>query len=296
MKKIYLILPVLAGIMFGSSGIFVRTLTQNGIDQTTLLFLRFSIAIIPILIAILLTDKKLFKIDLSDIPMFLVCAICIIGLNLCYNESMNTIPLSLAAVLLSLAPIFVLIFAYILFGEKITRKKLICMVLAIFGCLLMTGVLEDSITSIPLSGILSGVGAGLFWAVYLMASKKSIESGNHTYTILIYSIIFISIALIPFTNFSQISDFISINPTLTILFLIIHSTFSFALPYIFSTLSLEHIDSGISSILLSGAEPLAALVFGFLIYAEIPTILMLCGFFISIISMMILSRTKNENI
>lgn len=296
MKKIYLILPVLAGIMFGSSGIFVRTLTQNGIDQTTLLFLRFSIAIIPILIAILLTDKKLFKIELSDIPMFLVCAFCIIGLNLCYNESMNTIPLSLAAVLLSLAPIFVLIFAYILFGEKITRKKLICMCLAIFGCLLMTGVLEDSITSIPLFGILAGVGAGLFWAVYLMASKKSIESGNHTYTILIYSIIFISIALIPFTNFSQISDFISINPTLTILFLILHSTFSFALPYIFSTLSLEYIDSGISSILLSGAEPLAALIFGLLIYAEIPTILMLCGFVISIISMAILSRTKNENI
>ena len=63
MKKIYLILPILAGLMFGSSGIFVRTLTQNGIDSTTLLFLRFSIAIIPLLIAIFLTDAKLLKID-----------------------------------------------------------------------------------------------------------------------------------------------------------------------------------------------------------------------------------------
>ena len=290
MRKIYLILPILAGIMFGSSGIFVRTLTQNGIDQTTLLFLRFSIAIIPILIAILLTEKELFKIDLSDIPLFLICSICIIGLNLCYNEAMNTVPLSLAAVLLSLAPIFVLIFAYILFGEKITSKKLICMVLAIFGCILMTGVLEDSLTSIPLFGILSGIGAALFWAIYLMASKKSIEDGKHTYTILFYSVIFITAALIPFTNFSQITNFVSINPTLTILFLIIHSTFSFALPYILSTVSLSYIDSGISSILLSGAEPLAALIFGFLIYSEIPTILMFSGFILTIISMMLLSR------
>lgn len=290
MRKIYLILPILAGIMFGSSGIFVRTLTQNGIDQTTLLFLRFSIAIIPILIAILLTEKELFKIDLSDIPLFLICSICIIGLNLCYNEAMNTVPLSLAAVLLSLAPIFVLIFAYILFGEKITSKKLICMVLAIFGCILMTGVLEDSLTSIPLFGILSGIGAALFWAIYLMASKKSIEDGKHTYTILFYSVIFITAALIPFTNFSQITNFVSINPTLTILFLIIHSTFSFALPYILSTVSLNYIDSGISSILLSGAEPLAALIFGFLIYSEIPTILMFSGFILTIISMMLLSR------
>ena len=66
MKKLYLILPILAGLMFGSGGVFVRTLTQNGIDSTTLLFLRFSVAIIPILIAILLTNKKLLKIGLMQ--------------------------------------------------------------------------------------------------------------------------------------------------------------------------------------------------------------------------------------
>ena len=292
MKKIYLILPILAGIMFGSSGIFVRTLTQNGIDQTTLLFLRFSIAIIPLLIAIALTDKKLFKINLSDIPLFLACSVCIIGLNLCYNESMNTVPLSLAAVLLSLAPIYVLVIAYFLFEEKITSKKLICMILAISGCLLMTGVLEENFSSIPLFGILSGIGAGLFWAFYLMASKKSMEKENHTYTILFYSIIIITIALIPFTDFGQISSFISIDPTLTVLFLILHSTFSFALPYIFSTLSLNYMDSGTSSILLSGAEPFAALVFGLALYGEVPSMLMFSGFLITIIAMMMLSRAE----
>ena len=293
MKKIHLLLPILAGIMFGSSGVFVRTLTQNGIDQTTLLFLRFSIAIIPILIAIILTDKELFKIELKDIPLFLVCALCIIGLNLCYNESMNTVPLSLAAVLLSLAPIYVLVFAYILFREKITKNKIICMVLAILGCVLMTGVLENDISNVPLFGIFAGICAGLFWAIYLMASKKSIENGKHTYTILIYSIIFISIALIPFTDFGQINNFISVNPILVIIFLILHSTFSFALPYIFSTLSLNYIDSGVSSILLSGAEPFAALLFGFLFYREIPTLLMFLGFILTIAAMMMLSRNEN---
>ncbi|WP_296856856.1 DMT family transporter [uncultured Methanobrevibacter sp.] len=290
MKKLYLILPILAGLMFGSGGVFVRTLTQNGIDSTTLLFLRFSVAIIPILIAILLTNKKLLKIGLSDIPLFIICALCILGLNLCYNESMNSISLSLAAVLLSLAPIYVLIFAYILFREKITLKKVICIILAVTGCLLMTGVLESGLNNIPIHGIIFGAGAGLFWAIYLMASKKSIENGNHTFTILFYSIIFLSIALIPFTHLNQITNFIAPNPPLAILFLIIHSTFSFALPYIFSTISLNYIDSGISSILLSGAEPFAAFIFGLVLYSEIPTIIMFSGFILSIASMMILSR------
>ena len=294
MKKLYLILPILAGLMFGSSGIFVRTLTQNGIDQTTLLFLRFSLAIIPIAIAIILTDRKLFKAELKDIPLFLVCAICIVGLNLCYNESMNTVPLSLAAVLLSIAPIYVLIFAYVLFREKITSKKVICMVLAILGCVLMTGVLESDLSSIPLFGILSGIGAGLFWAIYLMASKKSIEDGNHTYTILIYCTVFLSLALIPFTDFNQIGNFVGIDPLPAVIFLIIHSTFSFALPYIFSTVSLKYMDSGTSSIFLSGAEPFAALIFGLLIYSEIPSLLMFCGFLLTVGAMTILSRVGSD--
>ena len=294
MKKLYLILPILAGLMFGSSGIFVRTLTQNGIDQTTLLFLRFSLAIIPIAIAIILTDRKLFKAELKDIPLFLVCAICMVGLNLCYNESMNTVPLSLAAVLLSIAPIYVLIFAYVLFREKITSKKVICMVLAILGCVLMTGVLESDLGSIPLFGILSGIGAGLFWAIYLMASKKSIEDGNHTYTILIYCTVFLSLALIPFTDFNQIGNFVGIDPLPAVIFLIIHSTFSFALPYIFSTVSLKYMDSGTSSIFLSGAEPFAALIFGLLIYSEIPSLLMFCGFLLTVGAMTILSRAGSD--
>ena len=293
MKKIYLILPLLAGMMFGSGGVFVRTLMANGIDSTTLLFLRFSIAILPILIAILVTDRNLFKIYLKDITLFLVCAMCIVGLNLCYNESMGSIPLSLAAVLLSLAPIYVLVIAYFAFREKITNKKLICMALAIFGCILMTGVLETDLSNLPVYGIIAGIGAGLFWAVYLMASKKSIENGKHTFTILIYSIVFISIGLIPFTNFGQITHFISLNPVLVIVFLIMHSTLSFALPYIFSTLSLNYIDSGISSIMLSGTEPFAALIFGLIFYSEVPTFMMSCGFILTIIAMMVLSKTEN---
>ena len=294
MRKLYLILPIFAGFMFGSSGIFVRTLTQNGIDSTTLLFLRFSIAIIPLLIAIWLTDRTLIKINLRDLPLFLVCAICILGLNLCYNESMNTVPLSLAATLLSTAPIFVLIFAYIFFKEKITSRKLICMILAILGCFLMTCILEENLGGIPIFGILSGVGAALFWAVYLIASKKSLEKGLHTFTILFYAIIIISIAMIPFTNFNQITDFVSINPMMVTIFLILHSTFSFALPYIFSTLSLNYIDSGVSSILLSGAEPFAALIFGLIFYNEIPTILMFCGFILTLFAMIMLNRKDVE--
>ena len=52
-------------------------------------------------IAILATDKKQLKIKLSDIKLLIITAMGIIGLNVLYNIAMNTISLSIAAVLLS---------------------------------------------------------------------------------------------------------------------------------------------------------------------------------------------------
>ncbi len=293
MKKIYLILPIIAGIMFGSTGIFVRTLTENGVDSTTLLFLRFSIAAIFMGIAILFTDKSLFKINKQDIPLFVLCGLCILGLNLCYNSSINTVPLSLAAILLSTAPVFVLIFEYFIFNEKITSIKVFSVILVLIGCTLVTGLIEENSLNISLLGIIAGIGSAIFWAIYSVSSRKSIEMGRHTFTILFYSLITITLVIIPFTNFTQITDFVYLNTIPNIIFLMLHSLVSFALPYICITISLNHLDAG-TAVILSSGEPIAALLFGMIFYSEIPTALMVCGVFITIIALVILSRSSSK--
>ena len=294
MKNIYLILPIIAGIMFGSTGIFVRTLTENGVDSTTLLFLRFSIAAIFMTIAILLTDKSLFKINKRDLPLFVLCGLCILGLNLCYNSSINTVPLSLAAILLSTAPVFVLIFEYFIFNEKITSIKVFSVILVLIGCTLVTGLIEENSLNISLLGIIAGIGSAIFWAIYSVSSRKSIDMGRHTFTILFYSLITITLVIIPFTNFTQITDFVYLNTIPNIIFLMLHSLVSFALPYICITISLNHLDAG-TAVILSSGEPIAALLFGMIFYSEIPTVLMVCGVFITIIALVILSRSSSKN-
>ena len=290
MKKIYFLLPALAGLMFGSTGFFVRTLTENGIDATTLLFLRFSIAALVMFVCVFLTDKSLFKIKKEYLPYFVLAAISIVGLNLCYNESMNTIHLSLAAILLGTSPIFVIIGAYFTLAEKITFKKVASMLLAIVGCILASGFLESSIGSISLIGVAGGIGAAIFCAIYTLDSTKVISKGCHTYSILFYSLIIIALLLLPFTNFTQINHYVSINPLSNAVFLIVHSFISFALPYVCLTTALNHVESGVASILLSGCEPIAALIFGIVIYSEVPTVLMLCGLVIVIIALVILCK------
>lgn len=303
MKKIYLLFPIIAGILFGSTGIFVRTLTENGIDSITLLFLRFSIALIYIVIGILLNDKNilddksLLKANKKDIPYFLICGLSILVLNLCYNYSINTITLSLAAILLSTAPVFVLIFEYFLFKERITPIKIASVIFVLIGCTLVTGLIEESSIDISLIGIIVGFGSAIFWAVYIVSSRKVIDRGNHTFTIFFYSLVIITIVTIPFTDFNQIANFLSLDIFHNTLFLLIHSLVSFALPYVLITISLNHMDAG-TTIILSSVEPIAALIFGMIFYSEIPTGLMIIGVIITLIALIILTRssTKTENL
>lgn len=289
MKKLILILPVLSGIMFGAAGVFVRKLTGAGMNSATVLFVRTLFAMLEMLIFILIYDRKLLKVKPRDIPIFLGTGIIgMLGLNLCYNEAIGRLTLSLSAVLLSTAPIFVMIFAAFLFKEKITVKKIVCILLAIAGCVLASGLLEQGGVALSGGGVLFGVAAAVFYALYSIFSRLATDRGYHTYTVIFYSVLFTSLALIPFAKYSVIGDFVGAAPAGNVLFLLFHSLCTSVLPYIFLTLALNHAEAGKVSILASGGEPIAAVVFGILFYAEIPTVLMIVGLIIVIAALTIL--------
>lgn len=66
-------------------------------------------------------------------------------------------------------------------------------------------------------------------------------------------------------------------------------------PYAFYTVALDHMEAGKASILCS-CEPVAAMVFGFLFFREIPTVLSIAGLIIVLIAlaMLVLSDKKQE--
>ena len=293
MKRMILFLPVLSGIMFGASGVFVRNLSAYGINNLTILFLRVLFAMLAMFIGILIYNRKLFKIQIHDIPLFIGTGLLgMLGLNLCYNEAINRLTLSLAAVLLSTAPIFVMFLAAVIFKERVTFKKIVCMLLAIAGCILASGLLEQkSELGISAMGILAGIAAALFYALYSIFSRKATDKNYHTYTVIFYSVLLITLILLPFADYENIGRFISDNPAPHMLFLIAHSLCTSVLPYVFLTLALLYAEAGKVSILASGGEPIAAVAFGIIFYAEIPTLLMLTGLLITIAALAFLCTT-----
>ena len=290
MNNLILFLPILSGIMFGSAGVFVRSLLGYGMSGISVIFLRFAFAAAELLIVILLTDRRLLKLKLRDLPLFMGTGLgCMFGLNLAYNTSIKYLPLLLAAILLSLAPVIVLFLSAILFKEKITAKKIICMIMAIIGCALAGGILEQH-SGMTLSGL--GIAAGLiaafFYALYSILSKTASSRGNHTYTIIFYSVLIIAVVTEPFAEYDIIGSYISEAPMPHMLFLTAHALCISVLPYVFITTAQLYADAGYVYILASGGEPVAAVVFGMIFFGEMPTAVGIIGMLITITALTVL--------
>ena len=120
MKKMMSFFAIISGILWGSGGIFVRTLTNMGMNAYTIISTRVIVAVLIILIGLICYNPAYLKIKLKDFWIFVVAGmIGMYGINLCYNFAIRDLTLSLAAVLLSMSPIFVLILAAILFNNFI---------------------------------------------------------------------------------------------------------------------------------------------------------------------------------
>lgn len=290
-KRLIIFLPIISGAMWGFGGVFIRVLHTFGLNSVSILSTRVFGASLILFFALLIFDKDSLKIKLKDLWLFLGSGILgALALNLCYNEAAFHVSLSLASLLLGLAPVFALIFSAIIFKEKITSKKLLCLFIALFGCLLVSGLFESLGFKWSSYGMFFGVCSALFWALYGVFSKLASNKGYSTFTIIFYSFLIISISLAPFTQWDVFALFLVSNPTFDIPFALLHSIFTSIVPYLFFSIALTKMDNGFATLLCSGSEPTSATIFGALIFAEYPSILNLVGIVITIIAMSMLIR------
>ncbi len=292
MNKIAIFMPLAAGACWGASGIFVRTLEAAGFDAVTLMFSRAITGSLLVFLFLLFYDKSLLKIRLRHLPLFISFAINgYLFMNTCYNYAVSKLTLSLASILLGLCPIFVMLMGAIFFREKITLAKVCCMLAALTGCALLAGVFEkDAEVTWSLIGILSGLGSAFFNAVYTINSKQLSTTGYNALTINFYAFFITALVLAPFSDFEILTGFVSADPAYGIAFYLAQALVTSIIPSFLYTSSMERVDSGSASILSCGAEPVSAMIFGILIYSEIPSMLGIIGMIITISALGVLTR------
>ena len=88
----------------------------------------------------------------------------------------------------------------------------------------------------------------------------------------------------------KVQSFIEESPATHIPYLIVYALIAALLPNLFFNIAFKFLDSSIVSILASGAEPTSALIFGLLVYQEVPTVFGLVGMVLVVGAIIILTR------
>ncbi len=264
---------IAAAALWGMMSIFVKKLSSFGLSSMQIVFARAAVSSLILAAYALSADRSLFLVRPKHLPIFIgTGVISFTAFSYCYFTAMHLCSVSVAAVLLYTAPVFVMIMSAILFKEKITFVKVCAVITTVAGCTLMTGVFGGT-EQMSAVGILFGLGAGLGYAAYSIFGRYGIER-YQSLTVTIYTFICASAASLPFAIADGFGN-ITVNAE-SVCWLIAVGIFTSALPYLLYTAGLVRVESGRASVIAS-IEPIVAALIGTFILGEEMNVVKIIG-------------------
>ena len=198
--------------------------------------------------------------------------------------------LSTAAILLYTAPTIVMLLSAVLFGEKLTKTRILAAVLAFVGCALVSGIGMGS--SITLTGLLFGLGSGFGYALYTIFSRYALKKGYSSSTINFYSCLLASVGAFLIWRPQGLAGCMTQSGP-AVLWCLGTGVVSCFIPYMLYTFSLTGLENGKASI-LSSVEPVVASLVGVFLYKEPMTFPALVGILLVLSAIMLLNQKAQD--
>ena len=262
------LLILLAGIFWGSMGLFVRRLHALGFDPVQITAVRLRLAALGFCLLLLLREPEGFRIRWKDLPLFLGLGLgSILFFTVCYFTAISIMPLSTAAILLYTSPIWVTLLAALLFREKLSLRRLLALALAFGGCVLVSGPGG----SLTLRGLMIGLGAGLGYGLYSILGTIALRHYRPlsvtAWTFLIAGLgsVFLRSPLTVLARLTQLPP--EAGRLSVVLFFVLMALVTAVIPFLAYTLGLRTVEPGRAAILAT-VEPLVATLFGVLVFHE----------------------------
>ena len=117
-------------------------------------------------------------------------------------EAYNYTTVTTATLCYYMAPTIVVLASHFLFQERLNLRKGICVLVALLGMVLVSGVLRSGIPSIgELKGVLFGLGAAVFYACVVLLNKRISLSSPFDRTI--FQLGLAAMILLPYTFLTE---------------------------------------------------------------------------------------------
>lgn len=274
---------ILSMVIFGTIGIFVNYI---GLPSGVIAAFRGITGAVVILIVMLLSGRKVdFKSVKNKLPVLLASGVAI-GFNwILLFEAYRFTGIPVATVCYYTAPIIVVIASTFIFKDKLKAKQLICVLIALIGVALVSGVFQSD--SSKITGVLCGLGAAVLYASVMIMNKFM---GNvEVYERTVIQLASAGLVVLPYALFTM-GD-ISFKPKSVILLVIVgivHTGFAYLL-YFGAIKKLKNQTVAI----LSYVDPASAIILSSLVFMQLPTVYELIGV-VLIMSAAILSEIRNN--
>ena len=220
---------ILAMVIFGTIGIFRKYIPlPSGIVACARGILGVAFLLVFIKIKKIKMDRESIKKHL----WILLVSGGFIGLNwVLLFESYRYTSVAVATLCYYMAPIFVMIVSPFLLKEKLTVKKVLCVIVALIGMVFVSGVLDGGISDVSeMKGILFGLGAAALYATVVMMNQKL---GNvPTYDKTIMQLGAAAVVLIPYILFVEDLSVVVLTPLIVFMLIIVgvvHTGIAYAL-------------------------------------------------------------------
>lgn len=281
---------VMAGAaLWGIIGVFVQFLFAAGFSALEIVTLRVTTAAAMLTGYLAVRHPTLLVIDVRDVLSFVGTGIfSIVFFNWAYFTAIGEVSLSVAVMLLYTGPAFVVLLSRLFFGEPLTARKGVALLLTLAGCILVVQLLPLHRQHVSWYGLLLGLGSGLGYALYSIFGKQALRR-YEPLTVITYTFLFASAALLPFNIFRmETAQLASLSTWLWIAGL---GFFPTALAYGLYTTGLSMIESGRASVTAT-VEPVVATVVGVALFNDMLTVYQLAGMVLVVAAVVLVQGRK----
>ena len=274
-------------------GIFVRKLGTYGFNPIQIVCIRVILAALVFCVVQLAKDPKGFRISLRDVPLFLGLGLgSILFFTVCYFTAISMMTLSTAAILLYTSPIWIMLMSLLFFHEKLTAKKIIALILAFGGCVLVSGISGGGLT---LMGLLIGLGSGIGYGLYSILGTVALRRYT-PYTVTTWTFIIAAIGSILISHPADMIAKISVAPSIPGLlgFSLLTALVTAVIPFLAYTLGLRSVEASKAGILAT-VEPMVATLIGIFVFSEPLTLMSGVGVLLILAAVVILNVSNGNS-
>lgn len=264
-KTVSYLYVILGAACWGFLGLFNRLLTEAGASLWTRVFIRNFFTLLLLTAVFALFRRQVFRIQRRHIPLFLGSGLLsVLCLAVVYFNCQTLCSLAVAGTLLYLAPSFVVLLSALLWRAPLTRRKIICLLVSLLGCALVSGIIGGGDVKAPLAGVLLGVAAGFCYGTYTIFAHYGLQHYD-SYTMIYWTFFVSGIGSLAFLRPHELAAVLSVpkGAWAAAGFVVIATV----LPYILYTKGLEGIDAGKASI-IANVEPVMEALVGVVVFHE----------------------------